>query len=42
MDLYYPQPPLSGHVHWVYDDPSGLPEQPTLVIPAIPLLRVTA
>ena len=25
--------------HWVYDDPSGVPEPPTLIIPSIPPLR---
>jgi hypothetical protein len=36
----YPyQPSPSGSTHWVYDDPSGVPEQPTLVIPSIPPVR---
>ena len=36
----YPyQPSPSGTTHWVYDDPSGLPEPPTLIIPSIPPLR---
>jgi hypothetical protein len=36
----YPyQPSPSGTTHWVYDDPSGVPEPPTLIIPSIPPLR---
>jgi hypothetical protein len=38
----YPQLPVGGRVHWVYDDPSGLLEQPTLIIPSVPLLREAA
>jgi hypothetical protein len=38
----YPHLPTNGHMHWVYDDPSGLPEEPMLVIPSLPLLTEAA
>ncbi len=38
----YPLLPNDDRIHWVYDDPSGLPEEPTLVIPSLPLLREVA
>lgn len=41
MDVY-PLLPDGGRIHWVYDDPSGLPEEPTLVIPSLPLVREVA
>lgn len=37
----YPSTP-SGRVHWVYDDPTGLPEQPVLVVPNVPFLGKAA
>jgi hypothetical protein len=36
--IAYPQP-STGKTHWVYDDPAGVPEPLTLVIPSIPPLR---
>jgi len=38
----YPHQPVTGHVHWVYEDPAGLPEEPTLIIPSLPLLPKAA
>jgi hypothetical protein len=36
-------PPVpTGKVRWVYDDPSGVPEEPVLIVPAVPFTRKAA
>jgi len=39
--LTHPQIPV-GTPRWVYDDPAGLPEPPTVIVPSTPPVRKKA